>query len=177
MTFDVEVRGRRHHVEVVRTATGEHIAIDGRTFSSQMAGAPPFWSLLVDQGQPLAETSPRRSYEVAFDPDEATGTVVVNVNGSMVPVRLVDRRRSRLLGVMVDGGTGTQSLHAPMPGRIVRVLVAPGEQVEARQPLVVMEAMKMENELHASLAGTVTEVRVEVGSTVEANAILVVVTA
>ncbi|MEQ1761124.1 MAG: acetyl-CoA carboxylase biotin carboxyl carrier protein subunit, partial [Vicinamibacterales bacterium] len=68
-------------------------------------------------------------------------------------------------------------LRAPMPGRIVRVLVARGEQVAARQPLVVMEAMKMENELHAPLAGTVTEILVQPGGAVEADALLAVVTA
>jgi biotin carboxyl carrier protein len=62
-----------------------------------------------------------------------------------------------------------------MPGRIVKVLVRPGDAVEARQPLVVVEAMKMENELRAPKAGTVTEVRVTEGSLVEARTVLVVV--
>jgi len=177
VTFDVEVRGRRHHVEVVRTAAGEHVSIDGRMFSSHIAGIAPFWSLLIEEGTDAAETAPCRSYEVAFDLDEATGTLSVNVDGTIVPVRLVDRRRSRPRGGLVDELTGAQTLRAPMPGRIVRVLVAPGAQVVARQPLVVMEAMKMENELQAPLAGTVTEVRVQAGSAVEADAILVVVTA
>jgi len=63
---------------------------------------------------------------------------------------------------------------APMPGRIVRVLVKPEEAVAARQPLVVVEAMKMENELRAPRAGTVAEVRVAEGASVEANTVLVV---
>ena len=57
----------------------------------------------------------------------------------------------------------------------MKVLVAPGEQVTARQGLVVVEAMKMENELRAPSAGTVTEVRVSEGASVEANAVLVVI--
>ena len=56
-----------------------------------------------------------------------------------------------------------------MPGRIVKVLVSPGEAVAAGQPLLVMEAMKMENELKAKAAGTVIEVYVRVGDTVEAT--------
>jgi len=144
-------------------------------FVSHVAGNPPYWSLLVSEGTGLAETSPSRSYEVAFDPDETTGTLAVNVDGSVVPVRLVDRRRARPRGGDADEGAGTQSLRAPMPGRIVRVLVAPGDRVATRQALVVMEAMKMENELHATIAGTVSDVRVEVGSTVEAHALLLVV--
>jgi biotin carboxyl carrier protein len=62
-----------------------------------------------------------------------------------------------------------------MPGRIVKVLVRPGDRVEAGQGLVVVEAMKMENELRAQKPGTVTEVLVAEGSLVEARALLVVV--
>ena len=61
-----------------------------------------------------------------------------------------------------------------MPGKIVRVLVKAGDRVESRQGLVVVEAMKMENELRAKAAGTVAEVRATEGSTVEAGAILVI---
>ena len=69
---------------------------------------------------------------------------------------------------------GPQRVTSPMPGKIVKVLVKPGDKVDARQGLVVVEAMKMENELRARAAGTVTEVRVTEGSSVEAGAILVV---
>jgi biotin carboxyl carrier protein len=63
-----------------------------------------------------------------------------------------------------------------MPGRVVKVLVKPGDQVVARQGLVVVEAMKMENELRAPGPGTVAEVRASEGASVEANAVLVVLT-
>jgi biotin carboxyl carrier protein len=62
-----------------------------------------------------------------------------------------------------------------MPGKVVRVLVAVGDAVEPRQPMIVVEAMKMENELRASRAGTVSEVHVREGVSVEAGAPLVVI--
>jgi biotin carboxyl carrier protein len=62
-----------------------------------------------------------------------------------------------------------------MPGKIVKVLVKPGDSVDARQGLVIVEAMKMENELRSQKAGTVSEVRVKEGASVEAGTILVVV--
>jgi pyruvate carboxylase subunit B len=62
-----------------------------------------------------------------------------------------------------------------MPGRVVRVLVAVGDHVTARQGVVVVEAMKMENELRAPRDGTVTEIAVLPGAAVEAGAVLVVV--
>ena len=64
-----------------------------------------------------------------------------------------------------------------MPGKVVRVLVKPGEQVRARQPLVVIEAMKMENELRAVGDGVVAEINVAEGQSVDAGALVAVVRA
>jgi biotin carboxyl carrier protein len=62
-----------------------------------------------------------------------------------------------------------------MPGKVLRVLASPGDEVAARQPLVVVEAMKMENELSAARGGRVRDVVVEEGVSVEAGRLLVVV--
>ena len=70
---------------------------------------------------------------------------------------------------------GEQAIVAPMPGRVVRVLVAPGDEVAARQPVVVVEAMKMENELRSPKAGRVKDVPVTEGTSVEAGRVLVVI--
>lgn len=82
-----------------------------------------------------------------------------------------DRRNSSSTGA----GDGRQSIAAPMPGKIVRVLVAPGGAVKAGQGLLVVEAMKMQNELKSPKTGTVVEIRVAAGSTVVAGEILAVV--
>jgi biotin carboxyl carrier protein len=74
----------------------------------------------------------------------------------------------------VADGDGPARLTAPMPGKVVRVLVAPGDEVAPRQGLVVVEAMKMENELRAGRAGRVSQVLVSEGTSVEAGALLVV---
>ena len=79
------------------------------------------------------------------------------------------------VGINVQRATNA-TIVAPMPGRVVKVLVAPGDAVQARQGLVVVEAMKMENELRAPRAGTVAEVRVREGAPVDANVVLVVIT-
>jgi biotin carboxyl carrier protein len=71
----------------------------------------------------------------------------------------------------VDDG-GPAAIVAPMPGRVVKVLVKQGDLVAARQPLVVVEAMKMENELRAPRAGTVIEVRVSEGMSVDPHMVL-----
>ena len=90
---------------------------------------------------------------------------------------VVDAAHARLAQVV--GGAAAQhqrrELKAPMPGLVVKVLCEPGQQVEAGQALVVLQAMKMENELSLPRAGTVKEVSAEPGQTVDQGAVLVVV--
>lgn len=93
------------------------------------------------------------------------------VDGPSGGVRLEEVPRFELPGMEEDAG----SLHAPMPGNIVRVAVSEGDTVSDRQVLVVMEAMKMEHSLRAPHGGTVVSVRCRSGDQVEAGAVLVVV--
>ena len=80
------------------------------------------------------------------------------------------------MGAMgASASTGAVSVKAPMPGRIVRVLVGVGDRVSARQPVVVVEAMKMENELRSPRDGVVTQVLATPGAAVESGAVLIVV--
>jgi len=90
---------------------------------------------------------------------------------------LVDVRDPRDASRSSSGavGSGRQNIAAPMPGRVVRVLVQVGDAVEAGQGLVVVEAMKMQNEMKASRAGRVVEVCVRDGDTVTAGDTLVVI--
>jgi biotin carboxyl carrier protein len=77
--------------------------------------------------------------------------------------------------ITAPGATERVRVKAPMPGRVVRVLVAVGDHVTARQPVVIIEAMKMENELRAPNTGVVKEVLVVAGAAVESGAVLIVV--
>jgi biotin carboxyl carrier protein len=116
-----------------------------------------------------------KSYELAIE-SRNPGELLVTVNGHAVVVTLVSpivarSRRWRQGGTA--GPDGPRRILAPMPGRIVKVLVKPGETVVARQGLVVVEAMKMENELRAPAAGIVRAVCVIEGAAVEANSVLI----
>jgi biotin carboxyl carrier protein len=102
----------------------------------------------------------------------ATGACAFDVAVDGVTIAASRRNGSRPRRGM--SGDGPARLVAPMPGKVVRVLVAPGDEVAARQGLVVVEAMKMENELRAGRAGRVGEVLVSEGASVEAGALLVV---
>jgi biotin carboxyl carrier protein len=111
--------------------------------------------------------------ETVVTPD-AAGQLTAIVDGTPVPVA-VNGRRQRTRDQAAHAGTGPQRVTAPMPGKIVRVLVAAGEAVRARQPVAVIEAMKMENELRAGRDGTVAEVLGRQGDSVEAGALLLVI--
>ena len=133
------------------------------------------WSLLVGDG-PC-----RRSYEVTFSEQgglsraESRGQLTVYVNGTPVPIERRSRRRATAAGTAADTTNGPVSIAAPMPGRVVKVLVSVGDSVAARQGLIVIEAMKMENELRAPRAGTVSAVNVVPGAAVEAGVVVVVI--
>ena len=116
---------------------------------------------------------PTRSYEVAFSPT-AEGGMTVHIDGVPVEVSINRMRRTGATAAAHPTDGGPQRVTAPMPGKIVKLLVKPGDKVQPRQGLIVVEAMKMENELRARAAGTVSEVRVTEGASVEAGAILVI---
>ena len=115
-----------------------------------------------------------RSYGAEFE--DAGDEVAVLLRGRVVRVDVADERRLRLRALSTEFAvTGKQVITAPMPGKVVKVLVKVGDEVESGQGLVVVEAMKMENELKAPKAGKVTELFAQEGSAVENNAKLVVV--
>ena len=127
---------------------------------------PKTWSVLV-QGK-------RFKVECEKGPDE-NGHVVVRINGVRSTVRVMDERTQLLekMGMSVVAGAGSADIHAPMPGKVLQVLVAPGEHVEEGDPLLVLEAMKMENVIKAASSGKVSEVPALVGKAVEKGALLV----
>jgi biotin carboxyl carrier protein len=114
------------------------------------------------------------SYAVEFE--EAGDEVRVLVRGQITKVDVADERKLRLRAA-AKGFTveGPQVVAAPMPGKIVKVFVKPGDEVKEGQGLVVVEAMKMENELKSPKAGRVKEVVAVEGTAVENNAKLVII--
>jgi len=179
----VRIGERERHVEVRRAGTGWEVRVDGVARHVDMAQVGSWISLLVGRsaGGPAEEAGagaalgrPLASYEIAID-DRGGGELVVHVNGVAVPVAIPDPRsawRARQQDAAVPG-RGRGDVRAPMPGRILKVLVKRGDAVAARQGLVVVEAMKMENELREPKDGRVADVRVSEGMSVEANAILI----
>jgi biotin carboxyl carrier protein len=123
--------------------------------------------------------------EIRLHPHGDNRAVAVEIGGTVYEALVSRRKRERETdatgAVGATGATGAlraagpMRVNAPMPGRVVRVLVAVGDRVKARQAVVVVEAMKMENELRTPKDGVVKEVLVAAGATVESGAVLVVV--
>jgi biotin carboxyl carrier protein len=101
--------------------------------------------------------------------------LLVGLDGRTIAASVNARRTGRVAADAGGHAHGEQAVAAPMPGRVVRILVAPGDQVAARQGVVVVEAMKMENELRSPKAGRIKEVTVAPGTSVEAGRVLVIV--
>jgi biotin carboxyl carrier protein len=99
---------------------------------------------------------------------------VVEISGMTLHVEVRDPRRMGRQS-RAGSGEGRQNISSPMPGKVVRVLVAEGDAVEAGQGLIVVEAMKMQNEMRAPRAGRVTELRAREGATVAAAEVLVAI--
>jgi len=174
---DIELNGRRRAVDVRRDGDRWVLRVDDRTHVVHVAEIDGRWSLLVRGDRDATDPSASgmdawRSHEVSFEGDGADLTV--HVDGEPVRLAIHDARAGGWRRAHEHAaGDGPAAIVAPMPGRVVKVLVKPGETVAARQGVIVVEAMKMENELRTPRAGTVAEVRVSEGMSVESNAVLV----
>jgi biotin carboxyl carrier protein len=167
--YEVEIGERRLQVVVTRSGAGFAVSVDGRIRQVDAARIDAHTlSLVVDSVW---------SNEVSIATDPVSGLLDVHVGATPVAVTLNGRRRwsRKDEGGGSGSGSGPQRLAAPMPGKVVRVLIKAGDLVTARQPVVVVEAMKMENELRASRDGTVAEIHVREGMSVDAGALLLVI--
>ena len=165
MRYDVEVNGRVVPVTVHRANGGFVVTVGGREWTIDAAR--------VD-GHTLSLLVGSSSQEVTIAADTTPGQLAVGVRGVPLSVTVNGRRRWARREEGAAGG-GPQQLVAPMPGKIVRVLAKVGTSVQPRQPLIVVEAMKMENELRATRPGVVSELLVAEGQSVDAGALLLVV--
>jgi biotin carboxyl carrier protein len=161
--YVVEVAGRSLEVEL----DGEQVTVNGTVLSaslSELAGTPVAVLSLGDS-----------VHRVVVTRDSARGRYVLSLDGRRYEVEALDERTRaiRQLSSSTSGPKGPAPLVAPMPGLIVRVSVEVGARVQPGQGLVVMEAMKMENELRSSSAGVVKAIRAAPGTAVERGAVLV----
>jgi biotin carboxyl carrier protein len=177
VTFEVDINGE---ITVVAIESLGAAGPDGGRFriATHGAGTGPASAVTVDAartelGWSIVSADDRRSVDVAVT-ERAAGECLVQFP-HVTLTAVVDGRRFERRSTEAAAGHGEQRVTAPMPGRVVRVLVKAGDTVAARQGLVVVEAMKMENELSAPRGGQVKEVAVTEGASVERGRLLVIV--
>jgi pyruvate carboxylase subunit B len=161
--YVVDVQGTRVPVELGDAG----VRVGGEAIQAHIADVEGTPVQLVTIGDSVHRVVARR--------EGPRGNYTLWVDGWRFDVEALDERTRTIrdLSAAQAGPSGPAPLTAPMPGLIVRVLVAVGAQVNAGDPLVVMEAMKMENQLRAASQGTVVSVKVEPGAAVEKGAVLI----
>lgn len=168
MKFTVTVDGKEQSVEVRRTSGGWNCRVNGEERAIDVAEvAPGRFSLLLDGA----------SFEVHVEEhvEERDGQYHVHTRGTDLVAEVEDPRRWQGRGGRGGGKEGPQEITAPMPGKVITVLVEEGQEVEEGQGLVVVEAMKMQNEIPSPKPGVIEKVLVQAGDTVEHGTGLVVV--
>ena len=142
-----EVDGRHYELEIRDLGGGEYLLMDGNTVYDCRVGNK--------QNQP--------------------DHMEVSLRGVNYAVKLTDPKRLRGAQSGAEDDKGAARIVAPMPGKVVRVLVEPGSEVEAGAGILVVEAMKMQNEMKAPKAGHVVSIDTQVGSTVNAGDVLAII--
>ena len=163
VTLDPDPNARPVTVEVVELPSGElRASIDGRAVDVDVVPLGDQLSVRVD-GQVVDLTT-----------EGAPPDIGAVASGHRSYVRVESERMRAAAQARKSGASGSEkTVKSPMPGRVVKLLVAKGDEVAVGQGLLVLEAMKMENEVRAKTAGTIAEIHVKAGATVEGGAKLV----
>jgi biotin carboxyl carrier protein len=164
MNFEVAVENKVLKLELARTESGWHCTVDGEPVNvDAVLTRPNVISIIIDG--------------VAYEVKREIGAndQYVWVHSARFKTEVRDPRSLRSRRASATTGEGPQKLLAPMPGKVVRVIVKEGDSVEAGKGILVVEAMKMQNELKATKTGTVQKILVAEGANVNAGDVLAIV--
>jgi biotin carboxyl carrier protein len=169
MQYKAIINGETVEVAFERTATGIEAAVGGRKYSLDVSRVKP-GVFLLNLGM--------RSIEVSVLPEGNIASIsTVSIEGQRISVEILDERKVLQRAVRNSDRSGASEIRSPMPGKIVRVLVTAGADVVAGQGIVVMEAMKMQNEMKSSMSGRIRKIEVVEGETVRSGDLIAIVEA
>ncbi|MEZ4429611.1 MAG: biotin/lipoyl-containing protein [Nannocystaceae bacterium] len=162
-SFAVEVDGHAHAAAVTLADDGgAQVEVDGEVFEVRAA---PDGAVLVRAAD--------RQHLVSPDPQPRPTHATLAGCGHTLTIRTAQEAAlAAALSAGAGAGAGASKITAPMPGRVVKILVAAGEAVEQGAPVIIVEAMKMENEMYAPGAGVVRTIAVAEGDTVDGGQLL-----
>ena len=159
MILEIRIGEKAHNIELQRHASGWRVQIDGRRVEADARElSPGAYSILLGG----------RSYEV-FLARSTGGALKLQCGGAEFTAEVIDPRAWRGRRHRALEAAGRQQIFAPMPGKVVRVLVQTGDKVKAGQGLIVVEAMKMQNEIKSPKSGVVGRLLAVEGQAVNAG--------
>ncbi len=162
MKFDVRIAGKTRAIELQRDADRWQISLNGKAIDADIVElAPNVFSILLNG----------ESFEVRVAPG-SDGKLTLQTRHNEFVAEIVDPRAWRGRRHGAAEVEGRQQIVAPMPGKVVRLLVKAGDKVEAGQGLLVVEAMKMQNEVRSPKTGTVERLLAKEGQPVNAGEVL-----
>lgn len=166
MKLLADTNGEQHTIEIVRDGKKLTARVDDRPYLLEASEPEPNVFLLKHEG---------KIFEVFVSPqNDSSKPFQVRVGTNELEIRLIDPKRLRGSIVGSEIAHGKAEIRTAMPGKIVRVLVTVGSKVQKGDGVIVVEAMKMQNELKSPKDGIITEVRSAEGDTVNSGDILVV---
>ncbi|MBA2380456.1 MAG: acetyl-CoA carboxylase biotin carboxyl carrier protein subunit [Blastocatellia bacterium] len=165
MKLKAEVNGETVDVEVRREGSKVWASVDGLEYELDVTEPEDGVYSMIDHG---------RVHEASVQP-AAGGGYAVTMDGAVTDIKIFDPRKLRGAGADAAAADGLAEIKTAMPGKVVRVLVNEGDAVEKGEGVVVVEAMKMQNELKSPKAGTVKSINAGEGSIVAAGDVLAVI--
>jgi biotin carboxyl carrier protein len=166
MKLKAEVEGQNCELTMHREGETVSAVVDGRAYEFRVRESGPREFLILDGTQ---------VHDCRVERPLKSDTYVVHLGPRSYEINLIDPKRLRSAQTAGAHQHGAAEIVASMPGKVVRVLVEVGADIEAGAGIVVVEAMKMQNEMKAPKAGTVTKLNATVGEAVNAGDVLAVV--
>jgi len=167
MKLQAAVDGEKHEIEITRDGDKLFARVDDRNYELEASEPEPNIFLLKHEG---------RIFEVFVSPQKNAGEpFAARIGSTELDITLTDPKRLRGTGSGADAVDGKAEIKTAMPGKVVRILKAAGDTVEKGDGIIVVEAMKMQNEMKSPKDGIVKDLRVSEGDTVSAGDILVVI--
>ena len=167
MKFLAETEGNKHEVDIVRDGERIIASFDGRQYDMEASEPEPGVFLFKKDGQ---------IFEASVSPQaKSADTSLVRVKADVHEIRIIDPKKLR--GAKGDDAdaSGKAEIKTAMPGKVVRILVAEGDAVQKGDGVIVVEAMKMQNEMKSPKDGVIAEIKAAEGDTVSAGDVLVVI--
>lgn len=165
MKLQAAANGKKHEIEITRDGAHLFARIDDRNYELEASELEPNVFLLKHEG---------RLFEVFASPKK-NADYAVRVGSAEMEITIADPKRLRGSSAEAEDASGKVEIKTAMPGKVVRILKALGDTVEKGDGVIVVEAMKMQNEMKSPKDGTIKEIRVTEGNNVGAGDVLVVI--